>query len=148
MTPSLLSANSIRRRVQYTSVLSSHACAVRNRTVSDCCPGNMLSRSSSRFVSRNVASLFSSSIARPMSAMPKIIYTITDEAPALATYSLLPIVSTFAAKAGIEMESCDISLAARIISSFPEGLNESQRIPDTLAALGELCKKPDANIIK
>lgn len=87
-------------------------------------------------------------MARPMSAMPKIIYTITDEAPALATYSLLPIVSTFAAKAGIEMESCDISLAARIISSFPEGLNESQRIPDTLAALGELCKKPDANIIK
>ena len=83
-----------------------------------------------------------------MSTMPKIIYTITDEAPALATYSLLPIVSTFAAKAGIEVESCDISLAARIISQFPEGLSESQRIPDTLAALGELCKKSDANIIK
>ena len=110
----------------------------------------MLSRSSSRLVSRNVANLFSSSMARSLSTMPmpKIIYTITDEAPALATYSLLPIVSTFAAKAGIEVESCDISLAARIISQFPEGLSEAQRIPDTLAALGELCKKPDANIIK
>lgn len=106
-------------------------------------------RVTSRFVSRQVASCcLASSIVRSMSTAPKIIYTITDEAPALATYSLLPIVSTFASKAGIEVEQCDISLAARIISQFPEGLSESQRIDDTLAALGELCKTPEANIIK
>ena len=106
-------------------------------------------RTSSRFVSRKVtACYFAGAIARTMSTAPKIIYTITDEAPALATYSLLPIVSTFAAKAGIEMESCDISLAARIIAQFPEGLTEEQRTTDTLSALGELCKLPEANIIK
>lgn len=110
----------------------------------------MLSRKvSSIFVNRRVASCcFAGAIARSMSTAPKIIYTVTDEAPALATYSLLPIVSTFASKAGIEVEQCDISLAARIISQFPEGLSESQRMSDTLAALGELCKQPEANIIK
>lgn len=81
-------------------------------------------------------------------AVSKIIYTVTDEAPALATYSLLPIVSTFASKAGIEVEQVDISLSARIISQFPEGLREDQRMVDTLAMLGELCKLPEANIIK
>lgn len=87
--------------------------------------------------------------ARSMSAtVSKIIYTVTDEAPALATYSLLPIVSTFAAKAGIEVEQVDISLAARILSQFPENLREDQRTVDTLAMLGELCKLPEANIIK
>ncbi|WKE67244.1 NADP-dependent isocitrate dehydrogenase [Gallaecimonas kandeliae] len=77
-----------------------------------------------------------------------IIYTITDEAPALATQSLLPIIEAFAAKAGVEMETRDISLAGRIIATFPEYLTEAQRIGDDLAELGELAKTPEANIIK
>ena len=80
--------------------------------------------------------------------MSKIIYTITDEAPALATYSLLPIVQTFTSHAGIAVETRDISLAGRIIASFPEFLKEEQRISDDLNELGELAKTPDANIIK
>lgn len=80
--------------------------------------------------------------------MPKIIYTKTDEAPALATYSFLPIVQAFTAPAGVELETRDISLAGRIISVFPEFLNEDQRIANDLAELGELVKKPEANIIK
>lgn len=78
----------------------------------------------------------------------KIIYTQTDEAPALATYSFLPIVEAFLAPAGVEIETRDISLAGRIIASFPEFLSEDQRIGDALAELGELAKTPDANIIK
>ncbi len=78
----------------------------------------------------------------------KIIYTAIDEAPALATYSLLPVIKAFTKAAGIEVETRDISLSGRIIANFPEGLTESQRIPDELAALGELAKKPEANIIK
>lgn len=78
----------------------------------------------------------------------KIIYTETDEAPALATYSLLPIVKAFTQSAGITVETRDISLAGRIISSFPECLTEAQRQSDALAELGELCKTPEANIIK
>ncbi len=78
----------------------------------------------------------------------KIIYTKTDEAPALATYSFLPIIETFASAAGIEMELKDISLAGRIISHFPERLSEEQRQSDALAELGELCKTPEANVIK
>ncbi|RED99886.1 NADP-dependent isocitrate dehydrogenase [Marinoscillum furvescens] len=78
----------------------------------------------------------------------KIIYTITDEAPALATHSLLPIVQAFTASAGVEVETRDISLAGRIIASFPERLNESQRISDDLAYLGDLAKTSEANIIK
>ena len=78
----------------------------------------------------------------------KIIYTITDEAPALATHSLLPIVEAFTDAAGINVETRDISLAARIIANFPEGLAEAQRQNDTLTELGELAKTPDANIIK
>ncbi|HXI10441.1 MAG TPA: NADP-dependent isocitrate dehydrogenase, partial [Thermodesulfobacteriota bacterium] len=78
----------------------------------------------------------------------KIIYTAVDEAPALATYSLLPIIKAFTKHAGIEMESRDISLAGRIIANFPENLTEAQRIPDDLTALGELAKTPEANIIK
>ena len=80
--------------------------------------------------------------------MSKIIYTFTDEAPALATYSLLPIVQSFAAAAGIEIETRDISLAGRIIANFPDSLTESQRINDDLAELGALATQPDANIIK
>jgi isocitrate dehydrogenase len=78
----------------------------------------------------------------------KIIYTHTDEAPALATRSLLPIVEAFAGVAGIEIELRDISLAARILAQFPERLGEEQRVADALAELGELATTPDANIIK
>ncbi|MFD5556468.1 NADP-dependent isocitrate dehydrogenase [Streptomyces sp. NPDC127068] len=77
-----------------------------------------------------------------------IIYTHTDEAPALATHSFLPVVRAYAATAGISVESRDISLAGRIIASFPEHLKEAQRIDDALAELGELAKQPHANIIK
>jgi isocitrate dehydrogenase len=77
-----------------------------------------------------------------------IIYTLTDEAPALATYSLLPIVRAYARQAGVEVETRDISLAGRIIASFPEWLDEQQRQHDALAELGELAKTPRANIIK
>jgi isocitrate dehydrogenase len=73
---------------------------------------------------------------------------MVDEAPALATYSLLPIVSAFSAKAGIEVETRDISLAGRIVSTFPKNLNEAQKINDDLAYLGTLAKSPEANIIK
>lgn len=78
----------------------------------------------------------------------KIIYTLTDEAPMLATYSLLPIVNRFTGPAGIKVESCDISVAARILAQFPEALPPGQTAEDTLATLGELSKSPDANIIK
>ncbi len=78
----------------------------------------------------------------------KIIYTKTDEAPALATYALLPIVKAFTDAAGIDVETRDISLAGRILANFPEKLSEDQRIGDALAELGELAKTPDANIIK
>ncbi|WP_339894801.1 NADP-dependent isocitrate dehydrogenase [uncultured Algibacter sp.] len=80
--------------------------------------------------------------------MSKIIYTKTDEAPALATRSLLPIVQAFVKSSGINIETKDISLAARILSVFPDFLNEDQRVTDDLAILGELAKKPDANIVK
>ncbi len=80
--------------------------------------------------------------------MAKIIYTKTDEAPALATYSLLPIIEKFTSTAGIEVETKDISLAGRIIANFPEFLTEDQRIGDALSELGELAKTPEANIIK
>ena len=77
-----------------------------------------------------------------------IIYTLTDEAPLLATYAFLPIVRTFAGAAGIEIESSDISVPARILAEFPEHLTEEQRVPDTLAELGRLTQLPDTNIIK
>ena len=77
-----------------------------------------------------------------------IIWTKTDEAPALASYSLLPIVQAFTKGTGVSVESRDISLAGRILSNFPEGLKENQRIPDYLGQLGELTQKPEANIIK
>ena len=78
----------------------------------------------------------------------RIVYTKTDEAPALATYSLLPIIERFTKSANIELETKDISLAGRILANFPERLNEKQRIPDALSELGELAKQPEANIIK
>ena len=79
---------------------------------------------------------------------PKIIYTETDEAPALATYSLLPIIQAFARTVGVDVETRDISLAGRILANFPEFLKEEQRIPDALAELGSMAGQPDANIIK
>ncbi|WTO33842.1 NADP-dependent isocitrate dehydrogenase [Streptomyces achromogenes] len=77
-----------------------------------------------------------------------IIYTYTDEAPALATHSFLPVIQAYASQAGVPVETRDISLAGRIIAVFPEYLNEDQRIPDALTELGELAKTPAANIIK
>ena len=79
---------------------------------------------------------------------PTIIYTETDEAPALATYSLLPIIQAFAGVAGIEVTTKDISLSGRIIANFPDFLKEDQKIEDALTLLGELAKTPEANIIK
>ncbi len=79
---------------------------------------------------------------------PQIVYTGVDEAPALATYSLLPIIQAFVGTSGISVETGDISLAGRIIANFPDHLAESQKLPDTLTALGELAKTPEANIIK
>src|SRR5215510_8507865 len=78
----------------------------------------------------------------------KIIYTHTDEAPALATYSFLPIIETFAGACDVAVETRDISLAGRIIAAFPDVLTKEQQIPDALAELGELAKTPEANIIK
>ncbi|WP_444994038.1 NADP-dependent isocitrate dehydrogenase [Aliikangiella sp. IMCC44359] len=78
----------------------------------------------------------------------KIIYTKTDEAPALATYSLLPIIKAFTEAAGVEVETRDISLSGRVIANFPDYLSQEQQISDALAELGELAKSPEANIIK
>ena len=78
----------------------------------------------------------------------KIIWTKIDEAPALATYSLLPIVNTFTKAAGVDVETRDISLAGRIIANMPDNLTDAQRIPDELSRLGELAKTPEANIVK
>ncbi|MAS95665.1 MAG: isocitrate dehydrogenase (NADP(+)) [Verrucomicrobiales bacterium] len=83
-----------------------------------------------------------------MSNAPTIIYTKTDEAPALATYSLLPIIEAFTKSSGIGVETRDISLAGRILAVFPDYLEEGQQIPDALAELGDLAKTPEANIIK
>ncbi len=79
---------------------------------------------------------------------PKILYTLTDEAPALATYSLLPIVQAFTKSAGVQVETRDISLSGRIISSFPEFLKPEQQINDDLAELGQIATTPEANIVK
>ena len=83
-----------------------------------------------------------------MESKEKIIYTITDEAPALATFSLLPIIKAFVGKANIRMETRDISLSARILSQFPEFLNDDSLQSDDLAELGALAQMPEANIIK
>src|SRR5207249_820790 len=78
----------------------------------------------------------------------KIIYTHTDEAPLLATYSFLPVISAYASTAGVDVETRDISLAGRIIANFPEYLTPEQQIGDALTELGQLTLRPEANIIK
>ena len=83
-----------------------------------------------------------------MSQKPKIIYTLTDEAPALATYSLLPIVKAFTGAADVAIETRDISLAARVIANFPDKLTDTQRMTDALSELGQMAKSPEANIVK
>jgi len=83
-----------------------------------------------------------------MSTQPTIIYTLTDEAPALATSAFLPVISTFAKPAGIRVDTSDISVAARILGNFSDHLTPEQRVPDTLSELGKLTLKPEANIIK
>ncbi|AVR96006.1 NADP-dependent isocitrate dehydrogenase [Pseudoduganella armeniaca] len=83
-----------------------------------------------------------------MSSEPTIIYTLTDEAPLLATHAFLPVVSAFTKPAGIRVEQSDISVAARILAAFPENLTPEQRVPDALAELGKKTLEPDANIIK
>ena len=82
------------------------------------------------------------------SGKSRIIYTLTDEAPLLATYAFLPIIRTFAAPAGVEVVGSDISVAARILAVFPDYLTDAQKVPDTLAELGRLTQDPDTNIIK
>lgn len=77
-----------------------------------------------------------------------LIYTETDEAPALATYSLLPIIAKFGSIASVDVVPCDISVAGRVLGAFPEKLKEDQRVPDNLAYLGDICKTPEANVIK
>src|ERR1700743_473407 len=79
---------------------------------------------------------------------PTIIYTLTDEAPLLATYAFLPIIRTFAEPAGIKIEASDISVAGRILAEFSAYLTEDQQVPDNLAELGRLTHLPDTNIIK
>ena len=83
-----------------------------------------------------------------MTEKSTIYYTLTDEAPMLATYSFLPIVKAFTRCADIEIEAPDISLSGRILANFPEYLKDDQKIPDALGDLGELATKPEANIIK
>ena len=83
-----------------------------------------------------------------MTKTAKIIYTKTDEAPALATHSLLPIVKAFTGPSNIVIETRDISLASRILANFPEYLSDNQKVNDALTELGELAKTPEANIIK
>ena len=78
----------------------------------------------------------------------KIIYTLTDEAPLLATCAFLPIIRTFAAPADIEIVKSDISVAARILAEFPEYLTEAQRVPNNLSELGRMTLQPDTNIIR
>ena len=80
--------------------------------------------------------------------MAQIIYTITDEAPALATRSFLPIVSSFTEPYGISINTKDISLASRILSAFPDFLSEGQQVENALESLGDLVKQPEANVIK
>ncbi|HFE38115.1 MAG TPA: NADP-dependent isocitrate dehydrogenase, partial [Gammaproteobacteria bacterium] len=83
-----------------------------------------------------------------MTDQAKIIYTLTDESPAIATYSLLPIIETFANAASVSIETLDISLSGRILALFPDYLSKEQQVVDALSMLGELVTTPSANIVK
>src|SRR4051812_29486766 len=85
---------------------------------------------------------------RMSAEQPTITYTLTDEAPLFATYAFLPIIRTFAEPAGINVETSDISVAARILAEFSDDLTDEQKVPDNLAELGELTQLPETNIIK
>src|SRR6202034_1610959 len=90
---------------------------------------------------------FATAFAAALTHM-KLTWTKTDEAPALASYALLPILRAYCKGTGVEIETADISLAGRIVAAFPECLRNDQKIPDELARLGELTKTPEANIVK
>ena len=121
------------------------------RILSACCDG-VFTRLSDRDpppIEYSIAAIFLAKNGQTMTNMnSKIIYTHTDEAPALATYSFLPIIKTFAEACDVTVETRNISLAGRIIAVFPDRLTKEQQIPDALAELGELAKRPEANIIK
>ena len=104
--------------------------------------------SSSSLTARRIDGATNGIQSRSLVKKEKIVYTLTDEAPLLASYSLLPIVTTMCAKAGIPIESVDIGLASRIIAAWPKYLSHDQRMNDGLAYLGALCHTPEANIIK
>lgn len=110
----------------------------------------MLRASTSNFLRRPIGStiLRRNTVRLFSNQRPTIIYTETDEAPALATYCLLPVIKTYANKIGVDVTKKNISLAARIIAQFPKYLSEEQRQSDALAELGEICKEPSANIVK
>ena len=100
------------------------------------------------FLTQGLTTLFKYLDQTMSNQTPKILYTLTDEAPALATYSLLPIVQAFTSSAGVQVETRDISLSGRIIANFPEYLQPEQQISDALAELGDIAKTPEANIVK
>jgi isocitrate dehydrogenase len=114
--------------------------------------GRATSMNKSRFMSSEVECPPAPTSTHPHQPLPNmqgsIIYTETDEAPALATYSLLPIISTMAKLSNIDIVPCDISVAGRVLASFPETLKEVQRVPDNLAFLGEMTQDPGCNIVK
>ena len=97
---------------------------------------------------RHALTLSSPPQVRHASTTPKIVWTHTDEAPALASYALLPVVQRFAKAAGVQVETADISVAGRILSLFPEKLKPELRMADELSELGKLATTPEANIIK
>jgi isocitrate dehydrogenase len=119
---------------------SVYAIAVFLHIAAATCPGEIDSAAYNKFID--------TSVKGPIMATQKIIYTEVDEAPALATYSLLPILQAYTKGSGISFEKKDISLSGRIIANFPDKLRDSQKIPDYLAELGKLVKLPETNIIK
>src|SRR6476620_601087 len=119
---------------------------LQRRQWSRCC-ATLIAAATTRCSSKNLTELTPGD--NHMSAeQPSIIYTLTDEAPLLATYAFLPIIQAFTEPAGIEVKTSDISVAARILAEFGDYLTEEQRVPDNLGELGKLTQSPDTNIIK